>query len=67
MIESDSVSGIKTGVTVNAGPCLATYITLENRPLIIVLLNSKNMDIRWPETWKLAKWAAQRLKRIRKF
>lgn len=35
--------------------------------LIIVVLNTKNMDIRWSETWKLANWAMTRMKTIAKF
>jgi D-alanyl-D-alanine carboxypeptidase len=52
---------MKTGVTNNAGPCLCTSIVASDKyptPLIIVLVNSQSMDIRWMETWKLAKWAA---------
>ena len=67
MLEYKQVSGIKTGITVNAGPCLATAIKLDEFEFIIVLLSCKSTDIRWVETWKLAKWAKSRLKKIKQF
>ena len=68
MISQKGVYGIKTGITNNAGPCLATSICASDKlcsPLIVVLLCSNAMDIRWMETWKLAKWAAQRVAKIK--
>ena len=35
--------------------------------MIVVLLNCKNMDCRWLETHKLAKWAAKRMSKIKQF
>lgn len=67
LIETTGVNGIKTGITNSAGPCLCTSITCDETNMIIVLLNSKNMDIRWCETLKLSKWANKRLKRIKQF
>jgi D-alanyl-D-alanine carboxypeptidase len=67
MIEQSGVTGIKTGITNSAGPCLATAIDHEESSLVVVLLNCKNMDCRWLETFKLAKWAAKRMKRIKQF
>lgn len=64
LVGSPGVTGIKTGITNSAGPCLCTAITLESKKMIIVLLNSKTMDSRWCETLKLSKWANKRLKRI---
>jgi serine-type D-Ala-D-Ala carboxypeptidase (penicillin-binding protein 5/6) len=58
MIDQPGVTGIKTGITNSAGPCLATAINYEESELVVVLLNCKNMDCRWLETHKLAKWAA---------
>lgn len=66
MIDTIGVTGIKTGITNSAGPCLATAITMDGEShLIIVLLNCKNTDCRWQETYKLAKWASKRMKKIR--
>ena len=67
MLGQRGINGIKTGVTPNAGPCLCTSIWNEEFELIIVVLGTKNMDIRWPETWKLANWAMTRMKTIAKF
>lgn len=68
MIDTIGVTGIKTGITNSAGPCLATAITMDGEShLIIVLLNCKNTDCRWQETYKLAKWASKRMKKIRQF
>jgi hypothetical protein len=35
--------------------------------ITVVIVNTKSMDIRWAETWKLANWAMQRMKTIAKF
>ena len=59
--------GVKTGVTGTAGPCLCSAVRLDGRDMIIVLLGSKSMDVRWAETMKLAKWTCQRLNLIKKF
>ena len=40
---------------------------MDDKELVVVLLNSKSMDARWIETWKLAKWATSRLNKIKKF
>lgn len=59
------VSPIKTGITQSAGPCLATAIEIEpGLKLIVVLLSCKDMDARWTETYKIAKWATSRTKKI---
>lgn len=47
--------GIKTGVTDNAGPCLATAIR-GKMYIVITLLNSKSMDARWDEAQSIANW-----------
>ena len=67
MLEQQGVVGVKTGITNSAGPCLSTAINIDESSLIIVLLNCKDMDCRWLETYKLAKWAAKRMKMIRNF
>ena len=68
MIGQKGVIAIKTGVTNSAGPCLATAVELDpTAQLVIVLLGCKDMDCRWVETHKLAKWATNRLTKIKKF
>jgi len=68
MIGQKGVTPIKTGVTNSAGPCLATAIELDNDlKFIIILLGCRDMDSRWLETHKLAKWAGRRLMKIKTF
>lgn len=67
MLGQRGINGIKTGITPSAGPCLCTSINHEGIDLIIVIIATKSMEIRWSETWKLANWAMQRLKTIDKF
>lgn len=68
MIGQKGVTPIKTGVTNSAGPCLATAIEFENDfKFIIILLGCRDMDSRWLETHKLAKWASKRLMKIKTF
>lgn len=67
MLGQRGINGIKTGITPAAGPCLCTSISLDGIELIIVIICTKTMDIRWPETWKLANWAMHRLRTIEKF
>ena len=57
-------SGVKTGITQTAGPCLATSIEKEGVSLIVVVLNTKTVDQRWVEVKKLTKWAILRIKKI---
>ena len=49
--------GIKTGVTDNAGPCLATGFR-GNTNIIMTLLNSKSMEARWDEAQAISAWIA---------
>jgi D-alanyl-D-alanine carboxypeptidase len=67
LLWSKGVSGIKTGITVAAGPCLATCLNREGLDLVIVLLCCKSLEARWVETNKLANWSIARLKKIKKF
>ena len=52
---SRGFEGIKTGVTDNAGPCLATGIR-GHMYIIIILLNAKSMEARWEEAQAIANW-----------
>ena len=67
MLGQRGINGVKTGITPNAGPCLCTSICNDDFEIIVVIICTKNMDIRWPETWKLANWTMTRLKTIEKF
>ncbi len=50
-------SGVKTGVTSSAGPCLCSSVEREGRHIIVVLLYSKTMEDRWGEAEQLVDWA----------
>ena len=50
-------SGVKTGITTAAGPCLSSYYESQGNAYIIILLHSASMEIRWIEAPKLVTWA----------
>lgn len=55
-------SGVKTGFTPSAGPCLCSCIEEKaNRQVIIVLLGCSSMNKRWLEAYRLWKWARESL------
>lgn len=54
-------NGIKTGITPNAGPCLASSIEVDEYFLIIILLKAKSLDARWEETEALKDWILKEL------
>ncbi len=54
-------NGVKTGITPNAGPCLATSIETKGRLFIIILLRASSLDARWSETETLLAWALHEL------
>lgn len=54
--------GCKTGVTQSAGPCFSGYFARERKNelttdnVIVVVLGSKTMEIRWVEVPQLVRW-----------
>ena len=56
-------SGIKTGVTPTAGPCLA--VCFKSRcgvyDFVIVVMNCKSREARFIEIPKLVRWAMNRI------
>ena len=54
-------SGIKTGNTPAAGPCLCFSMEKKKKKIIGVLLNSKTSETRWTEALKLWKYANTQL------
>ncbi|CAG9311783.1 unnamed protein product [Blepharisma stoltei] len=52
-------SGIKTGYTPGAGPCLCCYVEKRKTKRIIVLLNSVSMESRWSEGLGLWRWSSK--------
>lgn len=60
---SKGYDGIKTGITTNAGPCLAASIKQSGYHMVIVILGSKSMEKRWNEVPKLCEWALKKLEK----
>ncbi|CAG9324946.1 unnamed protein product [Blepharisma stoltei] len=52
-------SGLKTGFTPSAGPCLCCSVEKRRIKRIIVLLNSVSMESRWSEGLGLWKWSSK--------
>ncbi len=44
LLEQEGYSGLKTGITPTAGPCLAASLCKDEFKFIVVILNSKSMD-----------------------
>lgn len=49
--------GIKTGITVTAGPCLASAFKFRDKIYITILLRSNKISRRFKETRNLLYWA----------
>ncbi|TNV84467.1 hypothetical protein FGO68_gene13804 [Halteria grandinella] len=65
LLEQSGYSGLKTGITPTAGPCLAASLQRDEFKFIVVILNSKSMDQRWGEVQKLATWAMNKIAKIK--
>jgi D-alanyl-D-alanine carboxypeptidase len=48
--------GIKTGFTSTAGGCLASYVKIQGREFIIVVLKCKKVNSRFKDTEILKRW-----------
>jgi D-alanyl-D-alanine carboxypeptidase len=51
--------GMKTGVTVTAGPSLSAYYENGQDAYVVILLSSASKEIRWSEAVKLVDWATK--------
>lgn len=58
-------TGIKTGITNTAGPCLAASTIHSGYHVVVVLLSSCSMDSRWYEVPKIVSWGVKKIVRIR--
>eukprot|EP00943_MAST-04B_sp_MAST-4B-sp1_P004604 g4604.t1 len=62
LLRNKSVTGFKTGVTRNAGPCLVSSMKMEKKiQILVVTLDSSSRQSRWTEHTKLFKWASKNL------
>ncbi len=51
--------GIKTGVTHDAGPCLASYFVGRKYSYILVVLNCLSKEQRWVDSCRLVDWVTE--------
>jgi D-alanyl-D-alanine carboxypeptidase (penicillin-binding protein 5/6) len=58
-------TGIKTGITWAAGPCLAASIRKDGYHVCIIILSSCSPDSRWFEVPKLAYWGIKKYQKIK--
>jgi D-alanyl-D-alanine carboxypeptidase (penicillin-binding protein 5/6) len=65
LLEYDYISGIKTGLTNNAGYCIALYSEKEGLKLVTVILNDKTIEERDEDSLKLLGWAYDNLKYLK--
>ena len=54
-------SGLKTGTTDIAGPCLSSVLKKGKVGVIVTVLNCKTFDHRWVDSEKLANWSVNNL------
>ena len=64
MLGEKNVLGGKTGVTPAAGPCLCTCFQIHHQNIIVVLLNTKTMDLRYEETKSLLEYGMKELQNL---
>ena len=60
----EGYSGIKTGITGSAGPCLSASIKRENFNVVVVVLSCCSMDSRWFEVPKLVNWGVKKILKV---
>jgi D-alanyl-D-alanine carboxypeptidase len=66
LLGKPGVTGLKTGSTNTAGPCLCATFNLSNRHIAVTLFKSRTPDKRWAEAQRLANWAINQLEIIQK-
>ena len=59
--EDPNCTGIKTGITWAAGPCLAASMRKDNQHICVVILASCNPESRWLEIPKLVNWGVKKI------
>lgn len=55
-MDNECCLGIKTGVTRNAGNCLATYFVKNGKRFIVIILGCISMEARFKESELLYNW-----------
>mgnify|MGYP006089526649 CR=1 FL=1 len=60
----EGYSGIKTGITPSAGPCLSASTTKDGYNVVVVVLSCCSMESRWYEVPKLVNWGVKKILKI---
>ena len=61
LLRRDGFVGIKTGITVTAGPCLAAAYVFRDKTYISIILRAPKVSGRFKETRMLLHWSLSRL------
>lgn len=61
LLRRDGFIGIKTGITVTAGPCLASAYQFRDKVYICVVLRATKVSRRFKDTRKLLAWSLDKL------
>lgn len=61
----DGYTGLKTGITWSAGPCLAASVKKDEFHVVVVVLSCCSMDSRWYEVPKLVAWGIKKVQKIK--
>ncbi|OMJ93331.1 hypothetical protein SteCoe_3683 [Stentor coeruleus] len=61
LLGKPGVTGLKTGQTPTAGPCLCVTFTVSGYKLAVTLLKCRTAEKRWAEATKLVEWAVTQL------
>jgi D-alanyl-D-alanine carboxypeptidase len=65
LLSEDSCTGVKTGITPNAGPCLCASFMLEEGHIVVTILNCRTAERRWLEVKRLMEWARSKLRGLK--
>lgn len=65
LLDYDSIKGVKTGYTNNAGYCIVLYSEKNDLRLITVILNSSSLEERDRDALKLLNWTYGNLKYVK--
>jgi D-alanyl-D-alanine carboxypeptidase len=65
LLDEETCTGVKTGITPNAGPCLCASFRLEEGHVVGTILNCKTASRRWDEVKALMEWARSQLRGLK--
>jgi len=61
----EGYTGLKTGITWSAGPCLSASVKKDDFHVVVVVLSCCSMDSRWYEVPKLVAWGIKKVQKIK--